>query len=460
MRARARPRRSRRRTPRSPAARLVRGVAHAEAAAEVPDRELARALASSATALRNGSRSSSCEPMCACSPRSSSPSTRSIRAIASRDLGHREAELRVGLAGRDLLRASRPRTSGRDAHQHRLAPRARRARPRRSAAAQALDLVEVVDHDQPDAVASAMRSSASDLALPCSTMRSGRKARAQREVQLAARCDVAPEALLRRTARRTAVQGKAFEANTTCEVARGRARARPRGTRARGRAGRPRRRRTPGVPNSRGELDHVAAADLEPAALVQPAAERKDVRRGSCPVAIARDYGRCVAERLAGTAHGPSCHNRGGTPPLGSHHRATFQSFGRDTGLQARMLLTLFLLGLVYVVFVGVLFAAGAGAGVIVVVAVVLLLAAALRLRQDRAGDDRRVKEVSPAAGARAARDHRAAVRAGEPAQAARRRDRDVDAERLRDGPLAEVGDRVRDARDPRAARRRPSSKA
>jgi heat shock protein HtpX len=49
-------------------------------------------------------------------------------------------------------------------------------------------------------------------------------------------------------------------------------------------------------------------------------------------------------------------------------------SFGRDTGLQARMLLTMFLLGLVYVVFVGVLFAVGAGAGLIVVVAVVLLL--------------------------------------------------------------------------------------
>ncbi len=38
------------------------------------------------------------------------------------------------------------------------------------------------------------------------------------------------------------------------------------------------------------------------------------------------------------------------------------------------MLLTMFLLGLLYVVFVGVLFAAGAGAGLIVVVAVVLLL--------------------------------------------------------------------------------------
>jgi heat shock protein HtpX len=50
------------------------------------------------------------------------------------------------------------------------------------------------------------------------------------------------------------------------------------------------------------------------------------------------------------------------------------QSFGKDTGLQARMLLTLFLLGLLYVVFIDVLFAAGAGAGIIVVVAVVLLL--------------------------------------------------------------------------------------
>jgi heat shock protein HtpX len=38
----------------------------------------------------------------------------------------------------------------------------------------------------------------------------------------------------------------------------------------------------------------------------------------------------------------------------------TRTSFGRDTGLQARMLLTMFLLGLVYVAFVGALFAAGA----------------------------------------------------------------------------------------------------
>jgi heat shock protein HtpX len=50
------------------------------------------------------------------------------------------------------------------------------------------------------------------------------------------------------------------------------------------------------------------------------------------------------------------------------------QNFGKDTGLQARMLLTMFLLGLVYVVFLGVLFAVGASALTLVVVALVLLL--------------------------------------------------------------------------------------
>ena len=60
------------------------------------------------------------------------------------------------------------------------------------------------------------------------------------------------------------------------------------------------------------------------------------------------------------------------------------------------MLLTLFLLGLLYVVFVGVLFAAGAGAGIIVAVAVVLLLVqvfASDKIALATQG----VKEVSPA---------------------------------------------------------------
>ncbi|HLH15160.1 MAG TPA: zinc metalloprotease HtpX [Solirubrobacteraceae bacterium] len=71
-------------------------------------------------------------------------------------------------------------------------------------------------------------------------------------------------------------------------------------------------------------------------------------------------------------------------------------SFGKDTGLQARMVFTMFLLGLVYVVFVGVLIAAGAAAGVIVVVAVVLLLVQLFgsdKLAMASMG----VKEVSPA---------------------------------------------------------------
>jgi heat shock protein HtpX len=70
--------------------------------------------------------------------------------------------------------------------------------------------------------------------------------------------------------------------------------------------------------------------------------------------------------------------------------------FGRDTGLQARMLLTIFLLGLLYVVFVAVLFAAGAGAGIIVTVAVVLLLVQ-LFASDKIALATQGVKEVSPA---------------------------------------------------------------
>jgi heat shock protein HtpX len=71
-------------------------------------------------------------------------------------------------------------------------------------------------------------------------------------------------------------------------------------------------------------------------------------------------------------------------------------TFGRDTGLQARMLLTMFLLGLVYVVFMGVLFAAGAG------VITIVFFAGALFVVQLFASDKLALramgaKEVSPA---------------------------------------------------------------
>jgi heat shock protein HtpX len=50
------------------------------------------------------------------------------------------------------------------------------------------------------------------------------------------------------------------------------------------------------------------------------------------------------------------------------------KSFGRDTGLQTRMLLTLFLLGLIYAVLVAVLIAAGTGVIAIAVIAAALFL--------------------------------------------------------------------------------------
>ena len=50
------------------------------------------------------------------------------------------------------------------------------------------------------------------------------------------------------------------------------------------------------------------------------------------------------------------------------------RTFGRDTGLQVRMLLTLFLLGLVYAVLIAVLVAAGAGAITVAVIAAGLFL--------------------------------------------------------------------------------------
>jgi heat shock protein HtpX len=50
------------------------------------------------------------------------------------------------------------------------------------------------------------------------------------------------------------------------------------------------------------------------------------------------------------------------------------QSFGKDTGLQARMAVTLFLLGLIYVILIAVLIAAGIGAALIAVIAAGLFL--------------------------------------------------------------------------------------
>jgi heat shock protein HtpX len=69
--------------------------------------------------------------------------------------------------------------------------------------------------------------------------------------------------------------------------------------------------------------------------------------------------------------------------------------FPRDSGLQFRMLFTLFLLGLLYAGFVAILFAAGAGVGIMVVVIAVLALAQ-LFLSDKLALAAMGAKEVSP----------------------------------------------------------------
>jgi heat shock protein HtpX len=71
-------------------------------------------------------------------------------------------------------------------------------------------------------------------------------------------------------------------------------------------------------------------------------------------------------------------------------------NFGKDTGLQARIVLTLFLLGLVYAVLIGALFVAGAGAITIAIVAGGLLLIQ-LFTSDKIALATLGVKEVSPA---------------------------------------------------------------
>jgi heat shock protein HtpX len=73
----------------------------------------------------------------------------------------------------------------------------------------------------------------------------------------------------------------------------------------------------------------------------------------------------------------------------------TKTSFGRDPGLQARMLFTMFLLGLLYAVLVGAMFAAGAGVAIMLVV-IGGLLAAQLFLSDKLALASMGAKVVSP----------------------------------------------------------------
>ena len=92
------------------------------------------------------------------------------------------------------------------------------------------------------------------------------------------------------------------------------------------------------------------------------------------------------------------------------------KSFGRDRGLQTRMLATSFLLGLVYVVLIAVLIAAGAGAVTVAVIAGALFLVqyfSADKLALASMGAREVTAEEAPAA-----RRDRAALHPGQPAEA------------------------------------------
>ena len=81
---------------------------------------------------------------------------------------------------------------------------------------------------------------------------------------------------------------------------------------------------------------------------------------------------------------------------MATHAAPRRTSFGRDTGLQARMLLTMFLLGLLYVLFVGVLFSVGAS-GITIAIFALGLLALQFFTSDKLAMASMGVKEVSPA---------------------------------------------------------------
>ena len=134
-------------------------------------------------------------------------------------------------------------------------------------------------------------------------------------------------------------------------------------------------------------------------------------------------------------------------------------SFGRDTGLQIRMLVTIFLLGAVYAVLIGVLFAAGAS-GITILLVAGGLLALQFFTSDKLALRSMGAHEVSPQdAPELHATIERLCIQADLP------KPRDLhrqqrDAQRLRPGTLEEGRGGVRDDGHPRAALARPSSRA
>ncbi len=271
--------------------RLLLGVAHAEAAAEVPDRE--RSEPAPAPAPRGETaRARAAASRCArAAPRKRRPSTASTAAIAPGASAIEKPNFESAWPV-EIFSWVSPRTSGVTRTSTGWAPR-RQARPRRRAPPVAIDLVEVVDHDQPDPVAQRHPQLGLGLGVAVQHDPLGREAR------VSARCSSPPEATSHHSPScgeqlSTAVQGKALEANTTWKSS--------------WPASRPASQERAGAgaqvvlgddvgrrPELARQLDRVAAADLEPPALVQAAAEGEDAATGLVSVAIA---GGIIAARL------------------------------------------------------------------------------------------------------------------------------------------------------------------
>ena len=122
----------------------------------------------------------------------------------------------------------------------------------------------------------------------------------------------------------------------------------------------------------------------------------------------------------------------------------THRDFGRDSGLQARMLATMFLLGLVFAVMIAVAIGAGAGTAGVIAIAAVFFAIQLFASGPDRAGGDGCQGGVGRGRPGVARRD-RTALRAGENSQAAHRCGHGADAECVCARTLAQDRDGVRD---------------
>ncbi len=276
-----------RRTPRSTAASADPRCSDPEAAAEVPHREVAE-LGQRGRRAANGSRSSSCEPMWACSPSQRQPRDRRARARSPRAPAAIEKPNFESAWPVEIFSWVSPCTSGVTRTSTGWRAARPRARPRRSAPRARSISSKLSITIAPRRCRSAMPQLRLGLGVAVQHDPLRAKAGAQRQVQLAAGGDVAPQALLANSSS-TAVQGNALEANTTWKSLVAGSRARPAGRRGRARAGRPRR------PRRRACRTRAASSIVsQPPTSRRPRSLRRLPRGNTServvPVAIAADY--------------------------------------------------------------------------------------------------------------------------------------------------------------------------